>query len=156
GSIARSDLAIYGAFALVLIAPFFLFETIPLYDLPNHIARQHILFGDGAEGVAQYYDVHWRPIPNLAMEGFVFLLHRIVSVETAVRIFLALSVVQVFVGTTILNVTLFGRAIRLPLASALFAYSGPLIFGFANCYFGVGSVLWIFALWLRRRRHASS
>ena len=108
-------------FALVLIAPFFLFETIPLYDLPNHIARQHILFGDGAEGAGRYYDVNWRPVPNLAMEGFVFLLHNIVSVDRAIRIFLALSVVQMFLGAAILNFTLFGRTSRLPLAIALFA-----------------------------------
>jgi hypothetical protein len=59
-----------GALTVVLIAPFFVFRTIPLYDLPNHIARQHILFGDGAAGATLYYGVAWRLIPNLAMEGF--------------------------------------------------------------------------------------
>ncbi len=44
---------ILGLVTLLLIAPFFVFRDLPLYVLPDHIARQHLLFGEGAPGAAQ-------------------------------------------------------------------------------------------------------
>jgi hypothetical protein len=152
----RGDAAVYGAIVIFLVAPFFVFDTIPLYDLPNHIARQHILFDRSAPGIESYYEVHWRLIPNLAMEGVVFLLHNVLSIEASIRVFLALTVAQLFLGTLALHRALFGGRSRLPLAAALFAYAGPLLFGFVNFCFGLGWVLWVFALWLRWRGRAFS
>jgi hypothetical protein len=146
-----SDAALYGGVTLALIVPLFFFDFLPLYDLPNHIARQHVLFGEGAPGADVYYAVRWRLIPNLALDGAVYLLHHIVSVETAVRLFVAATVAQLFLGAVALNRALFGRRGRFALAAALFAYNGPLLFGFVNVSFGLGMVLWVFALWLRWR-----
>jgi hypothetical protein len=147
--------ALYAAIAFLLAAPFFLFDWVPLYDLPNHIAQQHILFGDGAPGAATYYAVHWRPIPNLALEGAVFMLHRIMPVDLAVRVFLAVTALQLFLGTIALRRAVFGRGGGLEIAAALFVFNGPLLFGFVNECFGVGMALWAFALWLSlRARHA--
>jgi hypothetical protein len=86
------------------------------------------------------------------MEGVVFLLHPFVSVDAAVRIFLAATMAQLFLGTLALNRALFGRCDRFSLAAALFAYNGPFLFGFVNLSFGLGMALWVFALWLRWRR----
>ncbi len=147
----RVDAAVCGAVVLMLVAPFFIFDTIPLYDLPNHIARQYLLFGPATPGNDGYYLAHWRLIPNLAMEGTVALLHSVVSVDLSIRIFLALTVAQLFLGTLALRHALLGRDSGLPLAAALFAYTGPLLFGFVNFCFGLGWVLWLFALWLRWR-----
>ena len=58
--VRRADALLYGAVVLVLVAPFFVFDTIPLYDLPNHIARQHLLFGNAAPGLESYYEARWR------------------------------------------------------------------------------------------------
>jgi hypothetical protein len=150
-AVLRANAAIYGAAVLLLVAPFFVFDTIPLYDLPNHIARQHLLFGPAAPGAEPYYEAHWRLIPNLAMEGTVFLLHDVLSIELGIRVFLALTVAQLLIGTLALHHALFGRCGRLPLAAALLAFTGPLLFGFVNFCFGLGWVLWVFALWLRWR-----
>jgi hypothetical protein len=90
------------------------------------------------------------------MEGMVFLLHQVVSIDLSVRIFLALTVAQLFLGTLALHYALFGRAGRLPLVAALFAYTGPLLFGFVNFCFGLGLALWVLALWLRWRERASA
>ena len=136
---------------MVLVAPFFIFDTIPLYDLPNHIARQHLLFGPALPGTDSYYEAHWRLVPNLAMEGTVAVLHNVISIELSIRIFLALTVAQLLLGTLAVRLALLGRAGGLPLAAALFAYTGPLLFGFVNFCFGLGWVLWLFALWLRWR-----
>src|SRR5665213_680501 len=62
---------VHAAVTLLLVAPFFVLRDIPLYDLPNHIARQHILFGDGAPGAAQYYVAQWRLLPNLEMAAWI-------------------------------------------------------------------------------------
>jgi hypothetical protein len=154
--VRRADALLYGAVLLVLVAPFFVFDTIPLYDLPNHIARQHLLFGKAAPGLESYYEARWRLIPNLALEGTVFLLHHVLSIDLCIRIFLALTVGQLFLGTLALHYALFGRCGRLPLAAAIFAYTGPLLFGFVNFCFALGWVLWMFALWLRWRERTVS
>lgn len=156
GKALRADAVLTIVLTGLLIAPFFVFRTIPLYDLPNHIARQHILFGDGAPGAAVHYGVHWQLIPNLAMEGFVFALHPFMSVDLAVRVFLAATVGQLFLGAISLNRALFGGSGRFALAACLFAYNGPFLFGFVNLAFGIGMSLWVFALWLRWRRHAAA
>jgi hypothetical protein len=155
-SALRIDTVVGGTIVLVLSAPFFIFDTIPLYDLPNHMARQFLLFGPAVAGADSYYEVHWRLIPNLAIEGTVGLLHNVLSIELSIRIFLALTVAQLFLGTLAVRRALFGRAGGLPLAAALFAYTGPLLFGFVNFCFGLGFVLWVFALWLRWRERTLS
>lgn len=150
----RTDTALYGAVVMLLIAPMFLFDTIPLYDLPNQIARQHLLFDQPLPAADSYYDAHWRLVPDLAMEGMVFLLHQVFSIDASIRIFLALTVAQLFLGTLALHYALFGRCGRLPLTAALFVYTGPLLLGLVNFCFGLGLALWAFALWLRWRERA--
>jgi hypothetical protein len=139
---------VLGLVTILLVAPFFVFHDLPLYDLPDHIARQHILFGDGAAGADQYYAADWRLVPNLAMEGFVFLFHRLTGVEGAVRLFLACTAAQLFWGTLAVSRALHGKISRLGVLAALFVYNGPFLFGFVNLSFGLGMALWVFALWL--------
>ena len=139
---------VLGLVTILLVAPFFVFHDLPLYDLPDHIARQHILFGDGAAGADQYYAADWRLMPNLAMEGFVFLFHRLTGVEGAVRLFLACTAAQLFWGTLAVSRVLHGKISRLGVLAALFVYNGPFLFGFVNLSFGLGMALWVFALWL--------
>src|SRR5665213_2814861 len=90
---------VHAAVTLLLVAPFFVLRDILLYDLPNHSARQHILFGDGAPGAAQYYVAQWRLLPNLALDAWVGAFHHLVSVDLAVRLFLAATLTQLFSGT---------------------------------------------------------
>jgi hypothetical protein len=145
---------ILAAVGLLLAAPFLVFRDIPLYDLPSHIARQYILFGGGAPGASQYYGVDWRLLPNLALDGWVGALHAMFGVDLAVRLFLAVSVLLLFGGALALNHVLFPRqqhCMRVALAAALFAYNGPLLFGFVNLSFGIGLALCGFAAWLRWR-----
>jgi hypothetical protein len=145
-------LAFYGVLVLALAAPFFLFDTIPLDDLPNHIAREEIVFGDGAIGAEAYYAAQWRLVPNLALDGWVFLLHRFVPVDLAIRLFLAATAAQLVLGTLALNRAVCGSRPGIAYAAGLFVYTRPLLLGFVNDCFGVGMTLWAFALWLRWRR----
>src|SRR5665213_360337 len=142
---------VHAAVTLLLVAPFFVLRDIPLYDLPNHIARQHILFGDGAPGAAQYYVAQWRLLPNLALDAWVGAFHHLVSVDLAVRLFLAATVTQLFWGTIALNRALFGPRSRFALVAASFAFNGPFLLGFVNLCFGLGMALWTMAAWIKWR-----
>jgi len=141
---------LYGLATILLVAPFFVFRDIPLYDLPNHLARLQILFGAVPDS-ARYYVAEWRLIPNLAVEAWVAVFRHILPVEIALRLFLAATVAQLFWGTVALHRALFGGRNRFALAAALFAYNGPLLFGFVNLSFGIGMVLWAVAAWIRGR-----
>ncbi len=142
--------ALYGLATILLIAPFFAFRDVPFYDLPNRIASLQILFGE-APGASPYYAAAWKLVPNLAAAGWVGAFHWIVSVETAVRLFLAATVAQLFWGTIALHKALFGGRSRFAFAAVLFAYNGPLLFGFINLSFGLGMMLWAVAAWIRWR-----
>jgi len=146
-----SDGALFALVTVLLVAPLFWFRDLPLYDLPDHLARQEILFGGGAPGASQYYAANWRLVPNLAMESWVAVFHFVMPVEWAVRLFLAATIAQLFWGAIALNRALFGHTARFALAAALFAYNGPFLFGFGNLCFGLGMVLWATASWVKWR-----
>ncbi|MGH7007618.1 MAG: hypothetical protein ACRED7_04375 [Stellaceae bacterium] len=141
---------LYGLATILLTAPFFAFRDVPLYDLPSRIACLHLLFGE-APNASTYYTAAWKLVPDLAAEGWVGAFHWIVSVDTAVRLFLAVTVAQLFWGTIALHKALFGGRSRFAFASVLFAYNGPLLLGFINLSFGLGMVLWAVAAWVRWR-----
>lgn len=147
----RSALLPIACAAFLLVLPLLIVRDVPLYDLPDHLARMHLLFDAAPTDAPTYYLVDWRPLPNLALEAGVFLLHQIVSIDTAVRLFLAATILQLFLGTVALNRALFGDSGRFALAASLFVFNGPLLFGFVNLSFGIGMALWVFALWVRRR-----
>ena len=141
---------LYGLATILLIAPFFAFRDVPLYDLPSRIAGLQILFGETPDASA-YYTAAWKLVPDLAAAGWVGAFHWIVSVDTAVRVFLAVTVTQLFWGTIALHKALFGGRSRFAFAAVLFAYNGPLLLGFINLSFGLGMVLWAVAAWIRWR-----
>lgn len=141
---------LYALATALLVAPFFVFRDIPLYDLPNHRAALQLLFG-GVPGADRYYAVEWRLVPNLAAAAWGAVFHHIVSIDGALRLFLAAVVTQLFWGAVALHRALFGGRNRFALAAALFAYNGPLLFGFINLSFGIGMMLWAAAAWIRGR-----
>jgi hypothetical protein len=140
----------------VLAAPFFLFQDIPLFDLPLHIARQHILFDGDMAYARQYYLPDWRPVPNMAIDVVVYLLHFILPVDLAIRVFLAATVIQLYLGTVVLNRALFGARARFGIYASLFVFNGPFLLGLVNLSFATGLSLWVLALWIKlaHRRHS--
>src|SRR5215470_1427129 len=81
--------AILGAAAL---SPLLWVEVPPLVDYPNHLARMWIL-AHGAEisDLARNYAIHWRLLPNLGMDLVVPVLSRVMPIEEAGRVFIALT-----------------------------------------------------------------
>jgi len=91
----------------ILLLPVWLFQYIPLVDYPNHLARQYLLTNlKDNQVLRQYYEVRWRPVPNLAQDMFTWCLHGTFSPETSGRLFLSLIILLLFAGVLWLHYTL--------------------------------------------------
>src|SRR5579862_8025526 len=79
--------AFLAVICVFLAAPFLLLHDIPLFDLPVHIARQHILYDPSIAVAREHYEVLWRVLPNLALDLFVGVFHHVMPIDWAVRLF---------------------------------------------------------------------
>jgi hypothetical protein len=149
----RRVAAWWGAPSLVLLAvtlsPLLWVTVPPLIDFPNHLARMSVLANvDPSAAVATNYVVQWRLVPNLAMDLVVPLLARIMSLTTAGRVFIAIIMIMLVLGTALLYRALQGRFGLWPICSLLFLYNDALAVGLVNYLFGLGVALLSFGLWL--------
>jgi hypothetical protein len=145
-------LALPLAIAVLLAAPLLLLPDIPLFDLPVHIARQHILYDDTIGVAREHYQVLWRVLPNLALDLFVGVFHYIMPIDAAVHLFLAVTVVLLFLGVVAVNRALFGAEASFGWYACLLVFSGPFLIGLINLCCGIGLCLCVFALSLVVRR----
>ena len=132
----------------VALLPLLAAAVPPLADYPNHLARMHVLAEiDRDPALAAIYGVDWKLLPNLAMDLVVPPLVPLLGVETAGKVFLALSLVLLVLGTVALRRALYGRAGFWPLALLPFLASTVLAYGLLNYLFGVGLMLLALACW---------
>src|SRR5258708_37376519 len=75
-------------------------------------------------------------------------LARIMPLETAGRLFIALTLLSLVGGTMALHRALHGRLGVWPLCSLLFLYNSALFWGLLNSLFGTGMFLLTFAGWI--------
>lgn len=139
-----------GVGALVLFP--LLWISVPvLIDYPSHLARVWLTAqGEGAS--SGHYVARWRWIPNLAMELVVPWFARLMPMEQAGRLFVAIAMLLPVIGTMTLRRALFGRVGLWPLAAFLFVYSAVLQWGFVNYLFGMGVALLLFSAWVASAR----
>jgi len=152
---------IFAAVAAILLcgltlAPLFCVAIPALVDYPNHLARMSILVDGGLGEVASNYLVHWRFVPNLGIDLVVPVLAQAMPLETAGRVFIALTMLSLVAGTLALHRALRGGSIWWPLASVLFLYNAALFWGFLNCLLGIGLYLLVFAGWIASRHWPSA
>src|SRR2546423_1648290 len=81
-------LILVGSLFVISVAPVLLVRIPAMIDYVNHLARMHVLVDAAGGRLNPAYVVDWRFYPNLAVDIIVPLLAQLVSVETAVRIFL--------------------------------------------------------------------
>lgn len=127
------------------------FAPLPVMaDLPNHVARHHVLaqavFGAGNP----HWSVAWRWIGNLGVDLPAVLLTPWLGAEAATRL-----VVLAIAPLTVLGLLALGRAahgrITPGIALALpFAFAKPWHYGFVNSCLSVALALLVAAAWLRR------
>jgi hypothetical protein len=134
------------------LSPLLWVSIPPLVDYPNHLARTWILLQNGKiPELADNYVVHWRLVPNLALDLVVPALARVMPIDVAGRVFIALTMLSLVAGTATLHRALHGRVSLWPLASLLFIYNAALYWGFLNCLFGIGFYLLAFSGWIGSR-----
>lgn len=138
-----------GLAACLLIVPLWCVHSLGMPDYPAHIAGfTMIAGGTKAQSLATFYAVHWALVPNLASELIVPLLAKLLSVETATKLFLSAAVAMWIAGPASIQRALFGRIGVTPLAGALFAYNANFTWGFFNYYFATGLCFLMFAAWI--------
>lgn len=155
GPLARANLsclALHGCFIVAALTPLLFVRVPALVDYPDHLARMWILARHGSlPQLAANYQIHWRILPDLAMDLIIPPISAIVSIETAGRVFIGLTIFALIGGTATLHRVLFGRWEAWPLWSALFVYNAVLFWGFLNCLFGIGIALFALSGWMATR-----
>jgi hypothetical protein len=143
---------IRAAVIVAVLAPVFR-ATYPIgVDLPNHLARAHILSQLPTNpDLQRYYLTGWDILPNLAFDVIVVPLLSILPTYLAAKLFIALAMLMMIGGVAALRKQLYGRVGLMPLMAALFVYNIPMATGLANFYFGVGLVLLAVSSWLATR-----
>jgi len=120
-----------------------------LGDYLNHLARMHVLLAIGhSPELQRYYQVHWTPIPYLAMDVVVPLLAQVFPIYFAGKIFVLFCVMLPVTGTACLHYTVHRRLSLVPLAAWLVSYNILLAFGFLNYLFSLGLALFLFTGWI--------
>ena len=89
---------------LLILAPTFLNQLIPLHDYSHHLARTIILSDLENPVYSQFYKQGSLLLPNMAMEIIAVPLAHFVGAETASRIFVMLSLLSMLFGTMMLHI----------------------------------------------------
>jgi hypothetical protein len=148
----RRCLLVYAILAAATLSPLLWARIPPLVDYPNHLARMWILIhGTDIPELALNYSIHWRILPDLAMDLMVTALSCVMPVEQAGRLFIALTMLLLVGGTLTLYRVLHGRLEIWPICSVLFIYNAALFWGFVNCLFATGVYLFAFSGWIATR-----
>jgi hypothetical protein len=149
GATGLLRLTIWVLLGAVALSPLLWARVPPLVDYPNHLARMWILvYGAEIPDLVSNYVVHWRVLPDLAMDLVVPVLSAAMPVEQAGRVFIALTMVALVGGTASLHRVLHGRVGIWPIWSVLFVYNAALFWGFLNCLFATGLYLFAFSGWI--------
>jgi hypothetical protein len=147
--------ALFAATMVAVAIPVATNPLPPLSDYINHLATAHIVDAIATDpDLQRFYRIEWQPIPNLAMELTVPLLHRFMSIYLAGQIFLIAIFALTLSGMLALHRALNGRWSAVPLFASPFLYSGVLLVGVMNYLFGIGLALWGFAAWVALRERA--
>ncbi|HKW54821.1 MAG TPA: hypothetical protein VJO12_14105 [Stellaceae bacterium] len=153
----RRFVLLFAALFAAAALPVLVCDTLPLFDYPNHLARMHIL-ADLARSpdLQRFYAIHWRPVPDLAMDAVVPALAHLMPLDWAGKAFVLTTLLLLAVGAAALHRVLFDAWSAWPCLAFLLLYSRILLWGFLNYLFGLGLALCATAAWiaLRRRRAA--
>jgi hypothetical protein len=142
-------LPVYGVVAVLALLPIFAVTDLPLADLPNHLARAHILDALGTSADLQrHYVTDWRPLSFQSTDLLLPLLTHLFGVFLAGRIYTALAFVLLLSGTAALHRALFGHWSLWPAAGALFCFDLALAWGFVGYLFAMGLLLLLLADWI--------
>lgn len=148
GSDRSIAIIVLAVLAAVSLLPVLLTPIPAMVDYPNHLARMYILSQSGTPNANPHYEVTWAFYPNLGMDLLVPQMARLMSVESATRLFLLLSQLLIVGGALLLEWVRKGRVELAGFAALAVLYCLPFSWGFVNFEFGLGLALWGIAVYL--------
>jgi len=151
-SVSRAGAVAYLLLTALMLTPLLWVPVPPLVDYPNHLARMWILVAGGKiPELAGDYIIHWRLVPNLAMDLVIPALARVMPLEVAGRVFIGLTMLGLAGGTLALHRALHGRTSLWPACALLFIYNAALFWGFLNFLCGLALFFLLFSGWIATR-----
>jgi MFS family permease len=141
---------LYLALAAAALFPVFAVPFPPLADLPNHLARAHIMAElPGDPALQQHYALAWQLLSFQVGDLVLPPLVKWFGVEPAARIFVAASFATLLAGVVALHRVLFGRVGAWPLLAFLLLYNFMLGWGLLSYLFSAGLALILLAAWIQ-------
>ncbi len=126
GQSQRRQLLLDILIGLAAVLPFLITAHLPLVDLPNLLARQHILNEWSASpDLQRFYYYKIDIVPNLALDIFVFAAHHVMPIDSAVRLFCVATLGLIFAGTRLVNRQLGGEQSRVYRVAPFLSSGGP-------------------------------
>jgi hypothetical protein len=154
---AWETIAFYLAMALAAVVPVLTVPFPPLADLPNHLARVHIIANLASDvDLQRHYDIEWQLLSFQFSDLILPPLAKLFGLETSCRIFVAATFTVLLGGTFALHKALFGRVGLWPAAAFLLLYNFMFAWGFLSFLFTSGLVLILFAGWIRTAERESA
>lgn len=130
--------------AVILIVPLWCVTAPGMPDYPAHLASFALIGG----APSRYFTVGWDFLPNLAAETLVPPLGRIMSLDSATRLFLSVTIALWAIAPALIQRALYGRANAAALFGVLFAYNANIMWGFFNYCFAIGVSFAVLAAWI--------
>jgi hypothetical protein len=141
-----------GTWALVIgfaLLPVLVTDVPPLADLPNHLARAHIIDQlPSTPDLQKYYAVAWRLLSFQSTDFVLPALAKLLGLAWAAKVYVGATMLLLLAGTAALHRVLFGRIGVWPAVSALFLFNFLLAWGFVAFLSATGLALLLFAAWL--------
>ncbi len=142
--------------ALICSALPFLTATVaPLCDMPNHLARIHVLANYGEERIySDFYTIDLQVLPNLALDAIATPLAKLVGTPMAGTLFLIGTGVITVLGAGWVAAAQSRSAGVAAALAALFFHTIALEYGLVNFVFGSGFMLLAFGAWIATRERS--
>ena len=139
--------------ALLLALPLWRAPMPAMPDYPAHLASFYLLSAGAKSALlAQFYRVHWLPVPNLAGEVLIPALGSFMGLRAATALFLSSAVVAWSLSGGAIQWALFRRITPAPLLGSAFVYNANFLWGFFNYCFATALALLVFAAWIIAER----
>jgi hypothetical protein len=147
---AWETVAVYLALAAAVSFPVLAISFPPLADLPNHLARAHIMGNLASDADLQrHYAVQWQLLSFQSSDLILPTLVKLVGVEAASRLFILATFAALLGGAIALHKVLFGRIGLWPAAAFLLLYNFMFGWGLLSFLFTAGLALMLLAAWIR-------
>jgi len=150
---APASRIVWATYALVVafaLLPVLATDIPPLADLPNHLARAHIIDHlQSSADLRKYYAVEWRLLSFQSTDFVLPMLADLLGLAGAAKIYIVATMLLLLTSTAALHRVLFGRIGLWPAVSGLFLFNFLLAWGFVAYLSAAGLVLLLFAAWLR-------